>query len=133
MISPITGAVSGVGVKFSHFEKCPSTNIHVRMPMVDPSVRALISVALIGSTTEPNAKNIKTIVVVSRMTTISGIFANRPWIESSSRAGVPPTKTVIPLGGVIARSSVSFFDASAGLINPFCRTRTDGSLDAPTA
>ena len=51
-------------------------------------------------------------VVVSRMTTISGIFENRPWIESCSSAGVPPTKTAIPLGGVIARNSESFLGAS---------------------
>ncbi|CAM4438801.1 hypothetical protein MYBA111488_20505 [Mycobacterium basiliense] len=131
--SAMTGAVSGVAVKFSTPDPCPSTNIHVKMPMVDPSVSALITAALIGSTTEPNARNISNVVVVSRMTSMAGMLSNRLWIESCSSAGVPPTYMSIPLGGVIARSSSSFFAASPGLVNPFCRTRTDGSFDPPGA
>ena len=68
MISPMTGAVSGVAVKFSHREKCPSTKIHVKMPSVDPSVSALMTAALMGSTSDPNARNISSVVVVIRIT-----------------------------------------------------------------
>ncbi len=75
--SAMTGAVSGVAVKFSTPDPCPSTKIQVRMPIVDPSVSALITAALIGSTTEPNARNINSVVVVSRMTSIAGMFSNR--------------------------------------------------------
>ena len=41
----------------------PSTNIHVRMPIVDAKFSALINAALIGSTSEPNARNIRIVVV----------------------------------------------------------------------
>ncbi|VAZ58217.1 hypothetical protein LAUMK7_00627 [Mycobacterium kansasii] len=131
--SAITGAVNGVAVKFSNPEPCPSTNIHVRIPMVDPSVSALITAALIGSTTDPKARNISSVVAVSKMTSIAGMLSNRLWMESCSSAGVPPTYTSSPLGGVIARSSCSFLAASPGLISPFCSTRTEGSFDAPGA
>lgn len=129
MISLIIGVVSGVGVKFSYFEKCLLMNIYVRMFMVDLSVRVFISVVLIGSIIELNVKNIKMIVVVSRMIIISGIFVNRLWIEFSFRVGVLLIKIVIFLGGVIVCSLVSFFDVLVGLINLFCRMCIDGFLD----
>src|ERR1700694_2808650 len=106
MIRPITGAVSGVGVKFSQREKCPSTNIHVSTPSVEPSVSALITAALIGSTSEPNARNINSVVVVIRMTAIRGSLANMLWILSCSSAGEPPTHKVRPRGGGIDRDAL---------------------------
>ena len=72
-------------------EPCPSTNIQVSTPIVDPSVSALINAALIGSTSEPKARNIRMVVVVISSSTISGSLANRLWMLSCSRAGVPPT------------------------------------------
>ena len=128
MISPITGAVSGVGVKFSHEAKWPSTKIHVKMPIVDPSVSALITVALIGSTSDPNARNINSVVVVNRMTNISGSLSKMPWMASCSSAGVPPTRTVRPLGAVMARNSLIFLAESFAFTNPFWITRTESSL-----
>src|SRR6516164_7719941 len=79
--------INGVGVKFSHVAKCPSTKIHVRMPMVDPSVSALITAALMGNTIDPKARNISSMVVVTRTTSISGALANKAWMLSCSRAG----------------------------------------------
>ncbi len=61
------------------------------MPIVDPRVSALISAALIGSTSEPNARNIRTVVVEINSSTISGSLEYRLWMESCSSAGVPPT------------------------------------------
>src|ERR1700760_2312462 len=119
--------ISGVGVKLSHDAKGPSTKIHVRMPMVDPSVSALITAALIGNTIDPKARNINSIVVVTRTTSISGALANKAWMLSCSRAGVPPTQTERPLGGVMDRSSSIFLAASLGLTKPFSITRTDES------
>ena len=66
--------------------------------MVDPSVSALISAALIGSTNDPNARNIRIVVVVIRISTISGTLSSRLWILSCSSAGVPPTQMVYALG-----------------------------------
>jgi hypothetical protein len=62
-------------------------------------VSALITAALIGNTTDPKAKNIRIVVVMISSVTISGSFANRLWILSCSKAGVPPTDTVSPRGG----------------------------------
>ena len=104
--------MSGVGVKFRNFEKCPSTKIQVKIPIVEPRVNALITAALIGSTTDPNAKNINSIVVVSRTTNISGALSNKLWMLSCSRAGTPPISRLNPLGGVIDRSSTIFLAAS---------------------
>ena len=59
--------------------------------MVEPSVSALISAALIGNTSEPNARNIRIVVVVINSSTISGSFEYRLWMLSCSNAGVPPT------------------------------------------
>ena len=52
---------------------------------------ALISAALIGNTSDPNARNIRIVVVVINSSTISGSLANRLWMLSCSSAGVPPT------------------------------------------
>ncbi len=120
--------MSGVGVKFSHVEKCPSTKIHVRMPSVDPSVSALITVALIGNTTDPNARNINSMVALSNRTSIRGALSNKLWMLSCSRAGVPPTRRLRPFGGLIARSSPIFLAASLRLDRPFWITRTESSL-----
>ena len=94
------------------------------MPRVDPSVSALMTAALIGRTTEPNARNISSRVVLNSRVSINGALANRLWIESCSKAGVPPTSTLTPLGGVIERSSPIFWAASLLLIRPFWMTRT---------
>ena len=102
------------------------------MPIVEPSVRALISAALIGSTTDPNARNISTVVVVMSSSTISGNLSNRLWMLSCSSAGVPPTDTVRPRGGDSARRSTIFLAASLRTTRPFWMTRTDGSFDAPS-
>ena len=58
--------------------------------MVDPSVSALITAALTGNTTDPNARNISSMVAPSKRTSISGALSNRLWMLSCSRAGVPP-------------------------------------------
>ncbi len=89
--SAITTTISGVGVKFRTPDKCPSTKIQVRMPIVEPSVSALISTALTGSTTDPKARNISSSVAPSNSTSISGALSNRLWMLSCSSAGVPPT------------------------------------------
>ncbi|PQM46107.1 hypothetical protein C1Y40_03728 [Mycobacterium talmoniae] len=123
--------INGVGVKFSKPAPCPSTKIHVKMPIVDPSVNALITDALSGSTTDPNARNINSVVVVSMITSISGPCADRAWMLSCSSAGVPPTSRRSPLGAGIARRSLIFWAASLRLIKPFSITRTDLSFDAP--
>ena len=100
--------------------------------MVEPRVSALISAALMGSTSDPNARNIRIVVVVINSSTISGSFANRLWILSCSRAGVPPTYNVTPFGGVIERNSPIFLLASVRFTRPFWMTRTDGSFEAPS-
>src|ERR1700756_5192691 len=120
--------ISGVGVKFSHFEKCPSTKIHVRMPMVEPSVSALITAALIGNTIDPNARNINSIVEPRSNTSINGALSKQARMLSCSRPGVPPTNTVTPLGGVIDRRSAIFLAASLRLTKPFSITRTELSF-----
>ncbi len=99
------------------------------MPIVEPSVSALINAALMGSTTDPNARNISTVVVMTRTVTISGSLENRLWIESCSSAGVPPTNTWMPCGGCSARRSAMFRAASPRSTRPFWITRTDGSFD----
>ncbi len=78
------------------------------MPIVDPSVSALINAALIGSTMEPNARNIRTVVVTISTSTISGSLSNRLWMLSCSSAGVPPTDIWTPRGGWMERSSSIF-------------------------
>ena len=132
MIKPIIGAISGCGVKLSKCEKWPSTNIHVSTPIVEPRVSALISAALIGSTRDPNARNIRMVVVVISSTTINGSLPNRLWMLSCSRAGVPPTDTSsrVAVRSTAARSI--FSEASLRSTNPFWMTRTDGSFDAPS-
>ncbi|CAG6890668.1 hypothetical protein PICSAR240_03009 [Mycobacterium avium subsp. paratuberculosis] len=45
--------------------------------MVEPSVSALINTALIGSTTDPNARNISSSVAPSSSTSINGALSNR--------------------------------------------------------
>ena len=72
-------------------EPWPSTNIQVSTPIVEPNVSALIRAALIGSTSDPNARNIRIVVVVISSRTISGSFENNEWMLSCSSAGVPPT------------------------------------------
>ena len=124
----IRTTINGVGVKFSQLEKCPSTKIQVRMPSVEPRVSALITAALIGSTTDPNARNINSIVVLSSTTNISGALSNKLWMLSCSSAGTPPTRTVSPLGGDIDRSSVIFLAASLAFAKPFWMTRTESFL-----
>ena len=47
------------------------------MPIVDPSVSALITAALIGNTTDPNARNINSMVAPSSSTSISGALSNK--------------------------------------------------------
>lgn len=64
-------------MKFSHVEKWPSTKIHVRIPRVDPRVSALINAALIGNTTDPNARNISNRLALSNRTSINGPLSNR--------------------------------------------------------
>jgi hypothetical protein len=49
----------------------------VSTPIVEPNVSALITAALIGNTTEPNARNIRIVVVTIRMVTINGSLSNR--------------------------------------------------------
>ena len=119
--------ISGVGVKLSCFAKCPSTKIHVRMPIVEPSVSALITAALMGSTTDPNARNINSMVVPMRTTSINPALSNKAWMLSCSSAGVPPTRSVRPLGGLMARSSSIFLAASLRLTRPFSITRIEAS------
>ena len=65
--------MSGVAVKLSKLEPWPSTKIHVKMPSVDPSVSALITVALMGNTIDPNARNIRSVVVDIRISSMSGM------------------------------------------------------------
>ena len=65
MSSTTTGEVSGPGVNPSMLAPCPSTKIHVRMPRVAPSPSRFISAALIGSTSEPNARNMRIVVATS--------------------------------------------------------------------
>ena len=100
--------------------------------MVEPSVSALIRAALIGSTRDPNARNIRIVVVVISSSTINGSLANRLWMLSCSSAGVPPTYSDSPLVGVMARRSSIREAASFRLTRPFWITRTEGSLDAPS-
>ena len=66
---------------------------------MDPSVSALITAALIGNTTDPNARNINSVVAVSKRTSISGALSNRLWMLSCSSAGVPPIQRSRPFGG----------------------------------
>ena len=72
------------------------------------------------------------VVVVISSTTISGSLSNRLWMLSCSSAGVPPTDTVSPRGGGMARSSSIFSAASLRSTSPFWITRTDGSFEAPS-
>ena len=80
---------------------------------------ALINAALIGSTNEPNARNIRMVVVMINSSTISGNFENRLWMLSCSNAGVPPAYNCTPLGGVMDRNSVIFLAASLRVTRPF--------------
>ncbi len=133
MIRPITGAVNGVGVKFRKLDPCPSTKIQVRMPSVDPRVSALITAALIGSTTDPNTRNINSVVVVSRMTIISGNLWNSDEMESCSSAGTPPTDSDTPWGSGMARNSSIFLAASLRTSSPFCNTVTSSRVFSAVA
>lgn len=102
------------------------------MPIVEPRVNALINAALIGNTTDPNARNIRIVVVTISTVTISGSLSNRLWMLSCSKAGVPPTDSVMPRGGLMARSSSIFSAASLRFTRPFWITRTDGSSEPPS-
>ncbi|SHW70670.1 Uncharacterised protein [Mycobacteroides abscessus subsp. abscessus] len=133
MISTMTGAVSGVGVKFSHFEKWPSTNIHVRMPIVEPRPRALMTAALMGSTSEPNARNIRIVVTLIKTTITKGSLSKTVSMESCSSAGVPPTYIVTPLGTGISRSCLTFAPAVFRSTRAFWMTLTLVSPSVLTA
>ena len=63
--STTTGEVSGPGVKPSRLAPWPSTKIQVRMPSVAPSPSMFMRAALIGSTRDPNARNMRIVVASS--------------------------------------------------------------------
>ena len=99
------------------------------MPSVEPSVSALITAALIGSTTDPNARNINSIVVVSRTTSISGSFVEQAVdaVLLKRRVRRRPERSA-PSAAEIDRNSVSFLAASFAFARPFWITRTESSL-----
>ncbi len=102
-ISTNTGEVIGPGVKPSASAPWPSMKIHVRMPSVEPRPSALISTALMGSTIEPNARNISSVVTIRTEATIRGRLSSSALMLSCSIAGVPPTRTWTPSGTGIER------------------------------
>ena len=53
----------------------------------------LITTALIGSSTEPNARNISTSVAATRMPIISGTLSTTDFALSTTEAEKPPTST----------------------------------------
>ncbi len=124
MSSTTTGEVSGPGVKPSSPDRCPSTKIHVRMPSVAPRPSMFMMAALIGSTSDPNARNMSSVVATRTYRTNHGSPAIRASTESFSMAGLPPTNTSVPAGmGKDCRySTVSV--AALRSSTPACRTTT---------
>ncbi len=104
MISTSTAANIGPGVKFAMSEPWPSTKIHVRMPRVAPRPSAVISAALIGRISDPNARNISRPVISTSSTVISGSLLISASIESWVRVGVPATHICRPLVSMARRS-----------------------------
>ena len=94
-------------------------NIHVSTPSVEQSVSAFISAALIGSTSDPNARNIRIVVMDTAMRIICGSFAEIVATLSCSSAGVPPTNRFRSCGFGIALSASTFALASSRFSNPF--------------
>ena len=99
--------------------------------MVAPRPRTVMSTALIGSTSDPNVRNISIVTMNTTSTAISGSLSMSALIESCSIAGVPPIMTVAPSGtSMLRRKSMAGFE-SLRSVNPALKTMTP-SLLAPT-
>ena len=124
MSSTTTGEVSGPAVNPSNPDRCPSTKIQVRMPRVAPRPSRFMIAALIGSTSDPNARNMRSVVASRTYSTNHGRPSTRASTESRSMAGLPPTYTSVSAGiGKDCRySTVSA--ASFRSITPVCNTTT---------
>ena len=124
MSSTTTGEVSGPGVKPSRSARCPSTKIHVRIPSVAPRPSRFMIAALMGSTSEPNARNIRIVVATSTYNTNHGSPSTSASTESDSMAGFPPTWTSVPagIGNCCRYSTVSVGELRS--TRPDCRTTT---------
>ena len=110
MIRPIIGAIRGCGCS-STARAVPALDEHPRQDAHrGSSVRALINAALIGSTSDPNARNIRMVVVI-RSPTISGSFVEQRVDAVLGQAWVPPTYIVTPRSLASARSSSIFLGA----------------------
>ena len=87
----MVGSIVPLGVNCSSPDRCPSWKIQTTTPYMADSDSTFITIALTGSTTEPNARNSSTNVASATTSAIHGSV--RPRLESSSTscAVCPPT------------------------------------------
>ena len=94
-------------MKPSSPDRCPSWKIHTSAPTDAVSDSTFITIALSGSSTEPNARNSSTKVTRPTKAAIHGRMRPRLPSRSTSWAVSPPTSTWDPAGGTTARTSVT--------------------------
>jgi len=104
-----------VGVNPSGPDRCPHWKTQTITPNVAESESTFITIALTGSTTEPNARNSRMNVASAVSRAIHGRVAPRLDSSSTSSAVAPPTRTVACGGGVMARIWVTIWRAAGEL------------------
>ena len=87
----MVGSMVPVGVKLSSPDRWPCWKIHTIAPNVAVSDSAFITMALTGSTTDPNARNSSTNVASTTTSAIQGRVWPRLASSSTSCAVAPPT------------------------------------------
>ena len=101
------------------------------MPRVDPSPSAETSAALMGNTTEPNARNMSRLVTRISSATIRGRSSRSALIESCVRAGVPATYMLRPCVSM-SRNSLTASPAVFWSMRPAANSTTLPSACAPS-
>ena len=100
----LVGSRKPVEVKPSRSARCPSWKIQTTTPNDAPIEMTFISIALIGSTTEPKARNSSRNVIAPAISSaIQGSRSPRLSSWSRSAAGRPPTSTSAPAGAGSSR------------------------------
>ena len=87
----MVGSIEPVGVNCSRRDRCPHWKIHTTTPNVADSDSTFITIALTGSTTDPNARNSSTNVASATTSAIHGSVRPRLYSSSTSCALCPPT------------------------------------------
>ena len=94
--------------------RLPSWKPQTRIPKVADSDRMFMIIALIGSTTDPKARNSSTNIVSARNSPTQGSRSPSPSRRSTCAAEAPPTRTSEPAGvGTARTSSTSVRDAAS--------------------